>query len=141
MVGQFALIFANLAGPIWHRSHPGFQLALCGAVLITVAVVCGVFGAAALGRNLTPLPLPSSRARLVRNGIYGLMRHPLYTAVMAGAFGWGLLWGSWPALVAAGLLSPLLDAKARMEERWLRQRFTEYETYARRVRRFLPGIY
>ena len=54
---------------------------------------------------------------------------------------WALLWLSWPAFVAALLLLPLLNAKARKEERWLREQFPEYEAYERRMRRFLPWIY
>jgi len=39
------------------------------------------------------------------------------------------------------LLMPLLDAKSRKEERWLRQQFPDYEAYQKRTRRFLPWIY
>jgi protein-S-isoprenylcysteine O-methyltransferase Ste14 len=48
---------------------------------------------------------------------------------------------SWPALLAALALAPLLDGKARREERWLRQQFPEYSSYQRRVRRFVPWVY
>jgi protein-S-isoprenylcysteine O-methyltransferase Ste14 len=78
----------------------------------------------------------------VTSGIYGLMRHPLYTAVFCGSLGWALLWASWPAAVAAALcLGPVFDAKARIEERALRRRFPEYAEYAARVKRFVPGVY
>jgi protein-S-isoprenylcysteine O-methyltransferase Ste14 len=78
---------------------------------------------------------------LVQSGIYQLIRHPLYTAVFCGSVGWALVWRSWPALVAALALAPLFDAKARAEERWLRQQFPEYAGYEQRVRRFVPWIY
>ena len=78
---------------------------------------------------------------LVQTGIYGLIRHPLYTAVFCGSVGWALVWQSWPALLAALALAPLFDAKARREERWLRQKFPEYAGYERQVRRFVPWIY
>ena len=61
--------------------------------------------------------------------------------MFCGSVGWALVWRSWPALVAALALGPLFDAKARAEERWLRQRFPEYAGYKRRVRRFVPWIY
>ena len=62
-------------------------------------------------------------------------------AVFCGSIGWALVWQSWPALLAGLALAPLFDGKARLEERWLRQQFPEYATYARRVRRFVPWIY
>jgi len=55
--------------------------------------------------------------------------------------GWALVWRSWPALLAALALAPVLCAKARREERWLRQHFPEYAAYERRVRRFIPWIF
>jgi protein-S-isoprenylcysteine O-methyltransferase Ste14 len=43
--------------------------------------------------------------------------------------------------VAALALGPLLDAKARREERWLRRQFPDYARYEQRVRRYMPWIY
>lgn len=142
VLGQGALLLAVVVGGVvwrnqWH-SCPAF---LGGAFLLLAAAVCGIAGTVALGRNLTPFPQPSSSTRLVRSGIYGLMRHPLYTAVICGSVGWALVWQSWPALVTALVLGPFFDAKARREERWLRQRFLAYARYEERVRRFLPWVY
>jgi protein-S-isoprenylcysteine O-methyltransferase Ste14 len=138
VLGQGMLLGAVIAGGILcrHQWH-SFPLTLCGAFLLLIAGGCGLAGAVSLGRNLTPFP----GSRLVQTGIYGLMRHPLYTAVFCGSVGWALAWRSWPALVAALALVPLLDAKARREERWLRQRFPGYADYERRVRRFVPWVY
>jgi protein-S-isoprenylcysteine O-methyltransferase Ste14 len=142
VLGQAALLCAVIAGGIlcrcqWHS----LALTLCGAVLLVIAAGCGVAGALTLGRNLTPFPKPSASSTLVQTGIYGLIRHPLYTAVFCGSVGWALVWRSWPALLAALALAPLFDAKARHEERWLRQEFPEYSSYEQRVRRFVPWIY
>ena len=98
-------------------------------------------GTISLGRNLTPFPKPTAGVSLVRTGIYGLIRHPLYVAVFCGALGCALVCRSWPALAAALALAPLFDAKARREECWLRQRFPEYAGYEQRVRRFIPWLY
>ena len=141
VVTQITLMLINSAAPLWHREEPSLPVILCSALLFAVAAVCGILGAIALGRNLTPFPHPSSGTRLVTRGIYGLIRHPLYSAVMLWSLGWAVLWLSWPAFVAALLLMPLLDAKSRKEERWLLLRFPEYGTYQNRTRRFLPWIY
>ncbi|HWH68930.1 MAG TPA: isoprenylcysteine carboxylmethyltransferase family protein [Candidatus Sulfotelmatobacter sp.] len=121
----------------WHS----LPLTLLGGFLLVLAGLCGFAGAAALGRNLTPFPKPSAHTQLVQSGIYGLMRHPLYTAVTCGALGWALILASGPALIAALALAPFFDAKARQEERWLRQQFPEYAEYEQRVRRFIPWLY
>lgn len=142
VLGQFALMCAVVAGgPIWHSQWRSLTLTGCGILLLLVGAGCGLGGAISLGRNLTPFPKPSAGARLVQTGIYGLIRHPLYTAVFCASVGWALVWRSWPALAAALALAPLFDAKARREERWLRQHFPEYASYEQRVRRFVPWLY
>jgi protein-S-isoprenylcysteine O-methyltransferase Ste14 len=142
VLGQFALIGVVIAGgAIWHSQWRSLSLTVCGILLLLASAAGGLAGAVSLGRNLTPFPKPSVGARLIQSGIYGLVRHPLYTAVFCGSVGWALVWRSWPALLAALALAPLFDAKARREERWLRQTFPEYSAYERRVRRFVPWIY
>jgi protein-S-isoprenylcysteine O-methyltransferase Ste14 len=142
VLGQNVLLCFMVAVGIFFRSQwHSLATTLCGACLLLLAAGCGLAGTISLGRNLTPFPKPSANARLVQTGIYGLIRHPLYTAVFSGAVGWALVWQSWPALVAALAVAPLLDAKARREERWLRQQFPEYAGYEERVRRFVPWIY
>jgi len=70
-----------------------------------------------------------------------MLRHPLYSSLMFASAGWALVWSSAVALAAALTLAVLLDAKARVEERWLLERFPGYAAYAGRVRRLLPWIY
>ena len=94
-----------------------------------------------LGTKLDSVSQPAAQAELVQHGVYGLIRHPLYTAVFCAAAGWSLIRGSWLALAASLALAVFFDAKARREERWLRQQFPDYNHYARRVRRFIPWIY
>ena len=89
----------------------------------------------------TPFPKPGEQAQLVRHGIYAVIRHPLYTSVIAAAMGWALVWQRWPALLVSVVLIPFFHAKTRREERWLREQFPEYADYERRVRRFVPWLY
>jgi len=98
-------------------------------------------GTLALGRSQTPFPKPSSGTQLVRRGIYGLMRHPLYTAVICGAPGWSLIRSSWPAWLVSVARAVFLDAKARQEERWRRRQCPDYDRYAQPVHRFIPWLY
>ena len=142
VVGQIVLMCAVVAGGLLYRNQwHCLAASLCGGALLLVAAGCGIAGAISLGRNLSPLPKPSSGTQLVQTGVYRFMRHPLYTAVLCGSIGWALVWQSWPALLAALALVPLLAAKARREERWLRQQFPEYAAYEQRVQRFIPWIW
>ena len=142
VVGQLLLLFAIAILGITCRATPkSFPLFLFGLVFLVASATCGITGLMSLGRNLTPFPKPSNESQLVQHGIYGLMRHPLYTAVICAAMGWSLIWQSWPALATSLALAAFFDAKARHEERWLRQKFPDYAGYERRVRRFIQWIY
>ncbi len=142
VVGQFVLMLCILILGIGcpnERHH--MWLGFFGVFLLIIAAACGLAGSLALGRNLTPFPKPQVGAGFVTHGIYNLMRHPLYTAVLSAAMGWSLTRQSWIALAASALLGLFLDAKARREEHWLRQQFPGYAQYQRSVRRFIPWLY
>jgi len=135
-------MFAVAALGFAYRSESRhLPLIVCGLVFHAASAICCIAGLMALGRNLTPFPRPAAGTQFVQHGIYGLMRHPLYAALIYAAAGWSLIRSSWPALAASLALAIFFDAKARQEERWLRQQFPDYARYQQRVRRFIPGIY
>lgn len=139
---QFALMFALLAaGPLWRAQWPGGWTWAMGGALLLVGAWAGRRGKRNLGAQRTPFPKPKDDGQLITTGIYARVRHPLYLSVIALGFAWALLWRSGPALVLAALQMPFFDLKARREERWLRERFAGYDDYARRVKRFIPGLY
>jgi len=121
------------------ESHVG--LIILGVLFGALGAGFGVAGSLALGANLTPFPRPRENARLVQHGIYARVRHPLYTGVILGSAGWALIMQSWPALVAALILFPFFDAKARREENWLRGTYPDYAEYETRRRKFIPWVY
>lgn len=96
-------------------------------------------GARALGRDLTPLPKPGREARLIVDGPYRYLRHPIYTGLSLSALGAALATAHPLRLALTPLIAAFFAAKARREEAWLRRRFAgDYAAYARRVPRFLP---
>jgi len=119
----------------------GVVLAVVGWLMFSLGGLVGVLGVIHLGRARTAFPRPLEETRLVTSGIYGWVRHPLYSSVLAASVGWGIIWASVTALTLAGVLAVFLDAKARREERWLKEVFPEYANYSKRVRRLVPGVY
>lgn len=119
--------------PIWLRA--------LGAFIIIAAGVVVIMGALALGRSLTPFPKPVPGGRLVTSGIYGMVRHPLYTAVIFATFGWGLLTANLLVIGLVAVVFLFVDQKSRREEKWLMEAYPEYAGYRRRVRKLIPWIY
>ncbi|MEW6307156.1 MAG: isoprenylcysteine carboxylmethyltransferase family protein [Verrucomicrobiota bacterium] len=147
VVAQGVLLLAVVGLPVAERRTNGGAtwasdgLFLLGAVLFALGGWLGIAGVRDLGINRTAYPRPKDHGTLIQTGAYGLVRHPLYGSLVLASFGWGLLWNSWPVLVAAALLTVLLNAKASVEERWLLQKYPEYESYRHRVKRLLPWVW
>jgi protein-S-isoprenylcysteine O-methyltransferase Ste14 len=111
------------------------------ATLVAAALPLIAGGFRRLGQQLTPFPRPVESGALKQDGVYALVRHPIY--------GGGILVGtaaslatSPPALVPTLLLIVLVELKHRLEEDWLSDRHPGYVDYRRRVRRrFIPFLW
>lgn len=139
VVGQFALIIALVVvptGSLWPRGVVAWVIA---GVLFVIGGVIGVVAGLRLGPNLTPNPIPREGGTLETGGLYRVVRHPIYTAVLAVGLGLTTLGASIWHLVIFLSLVMLLGTKARAEERLLRERFPNYRDYQARVGRFIPG--
>lgn len=112
-----------------------------GAALAAAGAALAIAGLTALGRALTPFPRPLDDASLRQSGVYGWVRHPVYSGLVLASFGWALLWLSAAGAVASVVAFVFFDRKSAYEERLLRARFPEYGEYARRVKKLVPGIY
>jgi protein-S-isoprenylcysteine O-methyltransferase Ste14 len=94
-----------------------------------------------LGQNLTPLPHPRDEGQLVKTGIYGLVRHPMYSGVIYLALAYASWQMSWVHLVGSIVLFAFFDAKSRKEEVWLTEKFSDYATYFTAVKKLIFWIY
>lgn len=141
---QFALIAAILGvgllapgwpdGARWWLKGAAVLLVFGGAFLIVLA-------GRALGSGFTPFPRPSEEGRLVDDGPYAVVRHPVYTGGILFAAGISLALSPW-ALVVTAVLAVVWALKARVEERFLAARYPAYDDYCKRTRyRLVPYVY
>jgi protein-S-isoprenylcysteine O-methyltransferase Ste14 len=112
----------------------GIALFLIGLVIVALARI-------QLGGAWTALPRPVAGGQLPQEGIYSVVRNPIYDAVILFGVGGSPITGSVIGLALCVVLAAFLDLKVRREEAWLRERYAGYDDYARRVKRFVPGIY
>ena len=143
VIAQSALMLAAVFAPkLDGRNFFRSGIKGCaGGLFCIVGLGFVVLGSIALGRNLSPFPKPKEKGTLVESGIFSVVRHPIYSGFSLAAFGWSLLWNSIAALIAALLLLAFFDIKARREERWLEEKFTEYAAYRSRVKKLIPFVY
>jgi len=142
VLGFFAVGFGDVT--IGYASTSPAALEQAGVTLLLAAITCGVFAASkrALGRNWSLVARTRADHQLVTWGVFAYVRHPIYSAlfvwVIAMAVAFGHYWG---LILAVPLYWIGTILRVREEERLLRAQFgAEYETYAGRVKRFLPGI-
>ena len=137
-VACLAVVWLWPAPPLW--GLPTWVVVACwGAIALAVAL--GVAGAWELGRHLRIHPRPASRAELRTTGVYRLVRHPIYAAVLVGSTGEAVLAARPEPLVGLLALSLVLHVKAGYEEGLLRESFGEaYDVYASRVPRLVPFL-
>lgn len=145
MVLQFALLGLLAAagifgGGAWDGPLAGLASLLGLALLLSGGLLVGR-GLLDLGRNLTPVPRPRDDAQLVETGVYAYVRHPIYSGLLVGALGWGLLVASPVTLLLAVGLGVFFDLKSRREEVWLSGRYPGYAMYMARTRRLIPWLY
>ncbi len=112
---------------------------------LVLSVLGGLIGIYTLAHNrlgnFAIYPEPLEQARLITSGPYRWVRHPMYLALllfMTGIAAWNdtpYNLASLPALLIA------IFGKMQREERYLRERFTEYADYCRHSKRLIPFIY
>jgi len=144
VVGQGILLAVAALAPLVGARSSGWPVALLvvGVLLMVAGLGMAVAASVALGRrSLSAFPKPRSGSVLVRSGVFGVVRHPIYSGLTLFVLGWRLAWSSVVALAAAIALFVFLDLKARREERWLRERFSDYAEYQRQVRKLIPFVY
>lgn len=144
---QAVIIISFIALPV----YPFPAVTLAPSMLYGLRTVAGVLGLLALvlmakgllglGGSLTPLPHPRDDAQLVQAGVYSLVRHPLYSSLIGAAFSWALYERSLSHLAGAIVIFVFFNAKATLEETWLRQKYPEYDAYQQRVKKLVPWLY
>ena len=114
---------------------------ILGPILVIAGLVVLGLGSLNLGPNMTVFPRPRENGTLVQTGIYGIVRHPIYSGLLLTTLGWSIYRASLPSLLLTLVLGILLDRKAHQEELWLQEKYPEYAAYRTRVHKLIPWVY
>jgi protein-S-isoprenylcysteine O-methyltransferase Ste14 len=114
-----------------------------GAGIVWLGIGLRVWAVWALGRFFRREVTIEPDHAVVATGPYRWVRHPAYAGDLLIAFGFGVAWGSWVgAAVALAIALVGHLPRIRVEEAALRGALgEEYERYARRRARLVPGIW
>lgn len=137
---QFFLLGLLFLLPNQNSWHLPAEVESALNILSLIALILLVISGLNLGKSLTANPVPLESGQLKTKGLYAVVRHPIYAAVILLAAARVSQSGSWAHLGVAATLVALLSIKARFEEKMLLKRYEGYSAYAERVGRMIPFI-
>lgn len=136
--GLLLLVILN-GGSMFESPFAARQLVSWSLMLISAfTALSGFYSLKRYGRAMQNW---EDTTRLVREGVFKYIRHPLYTSLMLLAFGMLLKNVSLPAAASCILTLCFLVAASRAEERENSEKFgVEYAGYAFSTKRYVPFI-
>lgn len=142
VAGMVALLIVTrptgpLSTPLWQLGMPG-EWALVGLTAAGFALAC--WARLALGRLWSAGVERKADHRLVDDGPYAIVRHPIYTGLIAAALALALVKATPLALIGLLLTTIGFTIKAQLEEHFLAAELGEadYADYKRRVPMLVP---
>jgi protein-S-isoprenylcysteine O-methyltransferase Ste14 len=117
---------------------PSFGLSMLSFALIFGGVCFSIFALSHLGRSFSLMP---EARRLVTDGPYAVVRHPLYLGEAVSTLGLMLQYLSPLGVAIVALQLAFQIQRMKNEEAVLGSLFPEYEIYRMQTARLMPGLY
>jgi protein-S-isoprenylcysteine O-methyltransferase Ste14 len=130
---------ATRAGRIWHVGNGG---AYALAALALAGILFAWWARIQLGRLWSSEITRKQDHRIIDNGPYALVRHPIYTGLIAALLATAAAQATIAAFIGTALVACGLWLKARAEERFLTAELGPevYGSYRRRVPMLIPFL-
>jgi len=111
-----------------------------GAWISVVGIVLFIGAKTALGQNYSHCSQMLLPKDVVTEGIYGYIRHPIYTANLIMIFGLFVATGDLLVIAIWCVMLGYYHRSARLEESDLQQEFPSYRRYMESTGRFMPKL-
>ncbi|MGA5466179.1 methyltransferase family protein [Mycobacterium sp. NPDC050041] len=112
----------------------GLTVAAAGLFIVSLVIIQNSYAAAVVRVE--------EGQTVVSTGLYGLMRHPMYTGNLLVMIGIPLALGSYWGLIFVILFVAVITVRIRDEEGLLRDELQGYQEYTQKVRyRLVPGMW
>jgi protein-S-isoprenylcysteine O-methyltransferase Ste14 len=119
----------------------GFWSFWLGAAVMVAGLLFAVWAREHLGSNWSRSVTIKRDHELITTGPYAMVRHPIYTGILAGFLGTAIALSEVRGFIAFVLIFLILWIKLRMEEQWMRSQFGEtYATYAHQTAALVPYL-
>src|ERR1700739_86115 len=112
-----------------------------GAAVPISGLLFAIWAREHLGRNWSRSVTIKQDHELITTGPYAVVRHPIYTGMLAGFLGMGIAISQVRGFIVFALIFLAFWIKLRMEERWMRSQFGEtYTAYAHQTAALVPYL-
>jgi protein-S-isoprenylcysteine O-methyltransferase Ste14 len=113
-----------------------------GAAAMIAGLLFAVWAREHLGRNWSQAVTIKRGHELITTGPYAVVRHPIYTGMLAGLLGTAIALSQVRGFIACVLFFVMFWLKLRKEEQWMRSQFGEtYISYAHQTAALVPYLF
>lgn len=135
------LLFVPVPGLRWPLFPARWWTIAIGLGLEAFAVLLHISARRHLGRNWSSTVMIKADHQLVTSGPYRLIRHPIYTAILALAGGTAIVSAQLHGALGFAVFAFVYWRKLRLEEARLAETFgAEWSSYRRRSWALVPGL-
>ncbi len=112
-----------------------------GVVSTALGMAISISARLSLGSNWSGMVTVKADHELIREGFYRRLRHPIYTGILIGVIGTGMIHGQLRDLLCFLILYITFYFKAKREESFLQQEFgPSFTEYQRHTGMFWPKL-
>ena len=141
VLGQFLLLLAIGFSVAFFGGEPTVATTVAALILFLAGQGLALSAALKMRQYISAHPAPAPGASLLRDGIYGLVRHPMYGGVLLMALAVAVFDRNLIAISLTAGLAALFFGKSSYEETLLEEAFLGYSDYQEQVsRRFIPWV-
>ena len=128
---------------LYHQPWPaGLWPFWLGATVMVAGLLFAVWAREHLGRNWSSSVTIKQGHELITTGPYAVVRHPIYTGILAGLLGTAIALSQVRGFIGFVLFFLVLWLKLRREEQWMRSQFEEtYAAYACQTAALVPYLF
>ncbi len=135
----YYLILRHKVGFITLPRKVHIFLAIPGMIFLIISCTVNIMGRILLRKNWSNHIRIYQTHTFVNNGVYQIVRHPLYASLIWMFYAGSIIYSNWMAcLVTTLIFIPIMYFRAKQEEQMLITQFQEYVEYQSKTGMFFP---
>ena len=140
VIGVIAVVLVRFGAFRGHGLNTDLWRGVIGLVLFALGLTFAIWARIHIGRNWGMPMTQKAEPELVTSGPYHLVRHPIYSGILAAGVGTAVAL-SWLWLTAVALAGAYFLYSAMVEERYMTDQFPDkYRIYKRSTKMLVPFI-